>query len=279
MKSKLIAFALCAALAAGALTGCGKTEEKKAPESSAQPAHAAQASKTSAAPTEKVNLFVYSGAGLKKAMEDVKAAYEKDNPDITLEMNYNGSGKLLAQLQASKKGDLFIVGAKHDYENAQKEGLVKDGRGVANHTPAIVVQKGNPKGIKTLADLAKPGIEVVLADPASASIGKTAQKIFEKNHLTDINKNVKAQVDTVNAIVAAIQAKNADAGICTKDSIHDAKDIEIIDIPADQNVNQVINASICTSTEHEAAAKKFLEFLTSERGKKIFDSYGFTPAS
>lgn len=281
ISKKVFASALALALSSSLmLVGCSqpsKEPAQQAPQASEQ----ASESKTQEAPktetAEQKSLFIYCGAGMKGAMEEIKAGFEKSHPGTTLDVTYDGSGKLLAQLQASQKGDVFIVGAKNDYENAKKEGLVQENVPVSNHTPAIVVQKGNPKNIKGLEDLAKDGVSVVLADPDSASIGKTAQKIFEKNNLQKINDNVKAHVGTVKEIVAAIQAGNADAGICTKDSVFDAKDVELVTIPNDQNVNQIITASITTFTEDQELAEEFMKYLKSDEGKKAYKNHGFLP--
>ncbi|MDO5044941.1 MAG: molybdate ABC transporter substrate-binding protein [Coriobacteriia bacterium] len=283
MKLKKFLASIIVMTIFAALLGCGapaQTEDPapKAPELSSQEAAPEKAESAENDTKEKVSLFLYSGAGLKKAMDDSIAEFEKANPHVSIEANYAGSGKLLGQLQATKTGDLFIVGAKLDFDKAQKEELVSDPFALFNHTPSIVVQQGNPKGIKSLEDLAKEGVTVVLADPDSASIGATSQKIFEKNNLMNINDNVVAQVGTVNEIVASIQAGNADAGIATADSVSSAEGVETILIPKENNINQVITGGVVTFSENPDVAKAFLEFLDDKQGEDIWANYGFIPA-
>ena len=102
-----------------------------------------------------VTLMVYSGAGLKKPMEKIKEQFEKENP-VQLTMIYAGSGQLLAQLEKSGKGDVFIVGSKPTYDAAVEKGLAGTGIPVSHHTPVIITPKDNPKHIGGLKDLDYP---------------------------------------------------------------------------------------------------------------------------
>lgn len=57
---------------------------------------------------EKETLFVYSGAGLKKPMDEIAQKFEKEN-NVKVEYSYAGSAQLIAQIETSHKGDVFIV--------------------------------------------------------------------------------------------------------------------------------------------------------------------------
>lgn len=236
-------------------------------------------SPTSAAPSsvaQKSELTVYAGAGLKRAMEQIKKDYEAANPGITINYIYAGSGQLLGQMESSRKGDVFIVGSADTYDAAKSKGLAGEPMMVAYHTPAIAVAKGNPKGIKTLADLAKPGLRVVLGDPKSNAIGVTSQKMFEKNKITGVDANVVARTGTVTEILTALTAGNADAGIVTKDGFFgNADKLDLIEIPADQNIDQVIPVGALTISSHPEAAKAFAAYVGSDKGKATFDKAGF----
>ncbi len=68
---------------------------------------------------------------------------------------------------------------------ALKEGLMnpKSVRVICWLTPVINVPKGNPKGIKSLQDLTKPGIRVGIAAPSSVCLGDVAKEILEQTRL------------------------------------------------------------------------------------------------
>lgn len=247
-------------------TGCGVSQETG---SATDDGNAASQSE---AP---VSLLVYAGAGLKMPMEEIKTAFEAEN-NVTIEYVYAGSAQLLSQMESSGKGDAFIVGSEDTYKKAMDKGLANEYHLIAHHTPAIMVAKGNPLNIQTLDDLAKEGVKVVLGDPKSNAIGATAQKLIEKNSLQDINTNVVAQTATINEIVTAITAGNADAGIVTADSAYGNDDVELIAIPEAQNIDQLIPIGSLTIAANPDMAAKFVEFVASDAGKAIFEKYEFS---
>lgn len=224
------------------------------------------------------SLFVYSGAGLKKPMEEIAAVFEK-NHDATVEFNFAGSGQLLAQLATTGKGDLFIVGSEASYEAAEKKGLVGNAYGIAHHTPAIVVLKGNPKNIQSLEDLSREGVKVILGEPKANAIGKTAQEILKKNHLEKINDNVVSTANTVNEMAVQLTLGTADAMIATIDAVYNNPKVEIIEIPAEQNIDQIVTGGIVTSTQSPELSKAFMDLTDSPEGREIFARHGFAPVT
>ena len=265
MLSVLLLLALAAA-------GCSTNQDEQP-----QTDNSGEAAETETTEEETVELLVYSGAGLKNAMEEIKTAYEAEH-NVTIEYVYAGSTQLISQIELSGKGDVFIVGSQSAYDLAKEDGYASETYyQVAHHTPCIAVQKGNPKGIQSLEDLTAAGITVILGDPEANAIGETAKKIIEKNSLSAINDNVVSMAATVNEIVTQISSGQADAGIVTMDNVHGNADIEIIEIPADQNIDQIIPVCTLTMSENAEAAQSFVEFIASAEGKQIFEDNGFTP--
>lgn len=224
------------------------------------------------------SLFVYSGAGLKKPMEEIATLFEARN-NAEIEFNYAGSGQLLTQLEATKKGDLFIVGADVAYNAAHKKGLVNEAYGIAHHTPAIVVLKGNPKNIQNLQDLSKDGIKVILGEEKASAIGKTAQLILEKNNLKKVNNHVVSTANTVNEMVVQLTLGSADAMIATIDSVYNNPKVEIIEIDPNQNIDQIVTGGVISSTAQPELSKAFMDLASSKEGKEIFARYGFKPVA
>ncbi len=285
-RRKSIAVLLAVLLTLGLLlTGCAQTagtpDVSVSPSQSASPETTMPASpeeETSPeASAEPVELLVYSGAGLKNAMEAVKTAYEAEH-NVVITYVYAGSTQLISQIELSGKGDVFIVGSENAYNAAKEDGYASDTYyQVAHHTPCIAVQAGNPKGITSLADLAKEGVTVILGDPEANAIGQTAKKLIEKNNLPGINDNTVSLAATVNEIVTQLASGQADAGIVTYDNVHANADIEIIQIPADQNIDQIIPVCTLTLSENPDEAQAFVDFIASDAGKALFKANGFEP--
>ncbi|MEG0642202.1 MAG: molybdate ABC transporter substrate-binding protein [Clostridium sp.] len=227
-------------------------------------------------PKSDKSLMVYSGAGLKKPMEEIGKEFEKEN-GIAINYIFAGSTQLLSQLELSGKGDAFIVGSINAYEAAKKKSLVGECKNVAYHTPVIVVKKGNPKNIKGLKDLEKQGIKVVLGDEKANAIGKTTVKIIEKNSLKNISKNVVGRMATVNEVTMHVIDGTADAAIVTRDSAFGNDKIQIVGIPATENIDQILPIGSVLSSKEMELSKKFVDYVSSNKGKSIFEKYGFKP--
>lgn len=223
---------------------------------------------------EPVELLVYAGAGLKKAMEAIKPAFE-EKENVKIEYVYAGSGQLLAQIETSGKGDVLIVGSEATYNIAKDKGQANESKLVAHHTPALAVEKGNPKGIKSLKDLTEDGIKVVLGDAKANAVGMTAAKIIEKNGLEAINENVIATTATVNELIVIISTGEADVAIVTEDSIRLSEDVEMVAIPEEENIDQLIPVGSLTSSNNPELAQKLVDFIASEEGKAIFEKAGY----
>ncbi len=220
-------------------------------------------------------LMVHSGAGLSKVMNEIGQAFE-EKYGAKVNYNYAGSAQLLGQMEITKTGDVFVGGSLNDADIARQKGFADTYEEVVYHIPAIAVPKGNPAGIASLDDMAKPGIKLVLGDTKSNAIGKKGEKIFAKNNLAEaINANVVARDATVNEIVTHIGLKQGDAGLIWEDNGSGATDIEVISIPEDQNVIDKVPVCVLNFTEHKELAQAFTDFISSEEGVAIFARHGF----
>ena len=61
---------------------------------------------------QKQTLLVYSGAGLKCAIDELGGEFENET-GVDVDIIYGGSGHIFGQLSTSKRGDVFIPGAEY----------------------------------------------------------------------------------------------------------------------------------------------------------------------
>ncbi|MGF7057725.1 molybdate ABC transporter substrate-binding protein [Brassicibacter mesophilus] len=221
-------------------------------------------------------LLVYCGAGLKKPMTEIAGIFEKEY-NVKIDYTFAGSAQLLSQAELSKKGDIFIVGSMDSYNVALEKELVFKGKPVAYHIPVIGVPKGNPANIKTLEDMTKPGIKVILGDEKANAIGKAAQRIIKSSKLEGINTNVVAKTATVNELGVHLSMKDVDASIVTLDLAVNNDDVEYIEIPEDINSIETIPVGTLKNSQDTELSNKFVDFVSSEEGKTIFEKHGFPP--
>ena len=222
------------------------------------------------------SLLVYCGAGMRKPMNEIGSLFEEEH-GVSVNYNYAGSNTLLAQMELTQKGDVYMPGATYYFDCAKAKGLTDYEQLIAYHVPVIAVPGGNPANITSLEDLAKPEVTVILGDSKAAAIGKLGNKILEKNGIYDaVDKNVIARGATVNELIIYISMKQADASIIWEDLVIYSENMEIVAIPVGQNIIKIVPIGTLTASEQKDTATKFVDFVASPRGKAIFEKHGFT---
>lgn len=225
---------------------------------------------------ESETLLVFSGAGLKKPMDEIGKVF-KDKYGIEIQYTYAGSTQNSSQIQLSGEGDVYVPGSMYYYEVAKEKGLVDIKKDVAYHIPAIVVPNGNPANIKRLEDIAKPEVKVVLGDPKACAIGNVSMKMLEKKGIKDkVLGNLAASTATVNELVVYISMKQGDASIIWEDNAKGVPEVEIIKIPEEENMIKTIPICRIKNSSKKEIANKFIDFVVSSEGKAIFIKHGFT---
>ncbi|MEA1894716.1 MAG: molybdate ABC transporter substrate-binding protein [Euryarchaeota archaeon] len=263
----IVAILFCSAIALGCV------EEAREPTTTTD---GTSGELTHPATEEPHSLLVYCGAGMRKPMDEIGSLF-KEEYGISINYNYAGSNTLLAQMELLQRGDVYMPGATYYFDIAKEKGITDYEQRIAYHVPAIAVPKGNPAGITSLADLAKPGVAVILGDPKAAAIGKLGDKILEKNGIYDaVKNNTISRGATVNELIVYTSMKQADASIIWADLIVDNEKMELVEIPREQNIIKIIPAGTLTFSEKKDAATKFVNFVASPEGKAAFEKHGFT---
>jgi molybdate transport system substrate-binding protein len=162
---------------------------------------------------------------------------------------------------------------------SQDKGFIDYEKSVAYHIPVIVVPKGNPANIAGPDDLTNPGVRVALGDPEACAIGRLADKILEKNGIADaVLDNTVVYGTTVNALILYVSGGDVDAAITWEETVLFApNETEVIEIPAEENIIQTIPIGTLTFSENKESAEEFVDFVTSDYGKTVYEKYGFTP--
>src|SRR5262245_32060627 len=234
---------------------------------------------TTAAPATTVpsvsgDITVFAAASLTAAFTEIGDAFMEANPDANVTFNFAASSELVTQIGEGAPADVF---ASADQNNMTK--LTDAGNNgnepvvFAHNELAIIVAPDNPKGITGVADLANSDLIVVTCAP-EVPCGKYAQQVFDNAGVTVTPKSLE---ENVKAVVSKVTLGEADAGIVyVTDVMAAGDDAEGVEIPAEFNV--VAEYPIATTKEaaNPDGAQAFIDFVLSDAGQAILQSYGFT---
>jgi sulfate/thiosulfate transport system substrate-binding protein len=135
-----------------------------------------------AAPAELLNVSYDVARELYKDVNPAFiAAYKKSSgEDVTIKQSHGGSSKQARAVADGLEASVVTLNQANDIDMLADRGLVsKDwAKKFPNNaspyysTMVFLVRKGNPKGIRDWADLAKPGVKVVIPNPKTAGNGR-----------------------------------------------------------------------------------------------------------
>jgi molybdate transport system substrate-binding protein len=215
---------------------------------------------------------VFAAASLTAAFTKLGEQYSGANGGTKVTFNFAGSQALATQIQQAAPADVF---ASADIPNMDKvKDLVGTPQNFASNLLQIVVEKGNPKGVKTLDDLANPALKVVLA-AEEVPAGKYAKQILDK---AGVSLSPVSQEDNVKAVVTKVSLGEADAGIVYVTDVTAGGDkVEGVEIPEDQNVMATYPIATVKASKAQDKAQAFMDLVLSADGQQVLKEYGFLP--
>jgi len=218
-------------------------------------------------------IVVFAASSLTEAFTDVATAFNVVNADVKVTFNFAGSGDLVTQISQGAPADVFVSADDSNMKKLIDAGEVAgDPVAIAKNTFEIIVEKGNPKGIAGVADLAKPELVVVLC-AETVPCGKGAAKILKSTNVTVTPKSLE---DKVKGVVAKVTTGEADAGIVFVTDVKAAGDKAAgVEIPTDVNVVTSYSMAITKQAANAALAQRFIDFVSGSQGQAILAKFGF----
>jgi molybdate transport system substrate-binding protein len=238
-------------------------------------------SSASATPTLSGSANIFAAASLTASFNKIIADFTAAHPGVKLTPNYNGSDTLVTQIKQGAPADVFASADTTNMDKLTSVGLVPTSTVhiFAKNKLEIIVAKGNPKGIKTLADLTKPGVVVDLENP-TVPAGKYGAQALATAGVTVTAKSLET---SVSAVVQKVALGEADAGIVYVTDVTAAvaqhENIEGVDIPTPPNVVATYPIGTVKAAPNPTLATAFEDYVVSPAGQADLASFGFLPPS
>lgn len=228
--------------------------------------------------TARPDLILYSGGVNRPAIEKVLLAFAA-REGITITTTYNGCGILCAAMKTM--GD----SSNPKFPDVYYACDVCFVPPVAEHFPeavmlteaeiVIAVPEGNPQGIQTLADLARPGLRVGLCNAEQSTLGFLTSSMLKSMNLWEsVSKNASSQVPTGDFLVNQMRTGSLDAAVVYRINIQNAMDhFDAVPLPADKS-KAVQPFAVRRDSDHQQLGRRLLAFLREHRSR--FEEAGFT---
>jgi molybdate transport system substrate-binding protein len=224
-------------------------------------------------------VVVYCGAAMRAPVEAAARAYEAET-GVRAEIQYGGSQTLLANAEVSRTGDLFLPGDDSYLRKAEEKGLLDETMTLGRMSAVLVVRKDNPKRIAALADLLRPDVRVVQANPDAAAIGKLTRQALSKVGVWEaLKEKTRVFKPTVHDVGNDLKLDAADAGFLWDAVLGQYPELVGVDLPELKGAAATVSVGVLRSSKDPAGALRFARWLgAKDRGLKEFEKAGFRTA-
>jgi molybdate transport system substrate-binding protein len=219
------------------------------------------------------DVTVFAAASLTESFTQIGKDFEAANPGTKVTFNFAGSSALATQINQGAPADVFASASPSTMKTVTDAGN-GDGEPATfvKNQLVIAVAKGNPKGIKALADLAKPGIKVALcaeqvpcgaaANKALDAAGVTAEPVtLEQDVKAALSKVKLGEVDA--ALVYRTDAKAASA------------DVDGLEFPESAGAINDYPIVVLSKAPNKPAAQAFVSYVKGEKAQAVLTRAGF----
>jgi sulfate/thiosulfate-binding protein len=280
---RLAAALALAALGLIALAGCGGP---------------ASGGASSGGGSSQLSLVAYSTP--KEAYADLIPAFTKTaaGKGVSFTQSYGASGDQSRAVAAGLPADIVAFSLAPDIDKLVEPGIVDanwataspDKGFVTNSVVVLAVRKGNPKHIKTWADLLKPGVEVDTPNPftsggakwnlmaaygAQLKQGKSPAQALD--YLKGLLQHTPVQDKSAREALATFSGGKGDVLISYENEAITAgkSGVDLDYVIPDQTILIQNPAAVTKDSKSPAQAKAFLAFLHTTQAQKIYASKGY----
>lgn len=276
MKARILAIAWCIAVlplggcvAVADLPGGGTNPGSSAPGSSAPGSSAPGSSTDELTGT----LTVFAAASLTEVFTEFEAELEEQNPALEVVLVFGGSSALAQQLLAGAPADVFAAADETTMQVAVDGEVVQAPVAFARNLLALAVPRGNPAGVVSLGDLARPELIVALC-ASEVPCGRAADRLLLERGITP---SVDTREQDVRSVLTKIELGEVDAGLVYATDARVASDrVTTVPITGAEEVATTASLAIVTGSSQQDAAAAFLALVTSSGAVRVLRAAGFT---
>lgn len=216
---------------------------------------------------------VFAAASLTESFTTIGTDFEAANPGVTVTFNFAGSSALANQIAQGAPADVFASAAPKNMQSVVDAGDADDTPATfARNQLVIAVPKGNPKGIRALADLTRPGLKVALCAeqvPCGAAAVKALTAARAKLTPVTLEQDVKGALSKV-------KLGEVDAALVYRtDTRAAAADVDGVEFPESAGAINDYPVVVLKHAPNKPAARAFVAYLRSDQGTAALTAAGF----
>lgn len=191
--------------------------------------------------------------------------------------SFGASSTLATQITQGAPADVFASANTTIPDQLFAKKLVLEPVVFTRNRLVLAVPSSNPAGIRSVYDLKKQGVKLVIA-AATVPVGSYTLQVLRQMGLTSVLSNVVSRESDVRSVLAKVALGEADAGfVYSTDAKTVLGKVNVIKIPAWAQPKVTYAMAVVSSSTHKTAAKKFIREVLSRAGQRKLLAAGFLP--
>jgi molybdate transport system substrate-binding protein len=190
--------------------------------------------------------------------------------------SFASSSTLAQQIRQGAPADVFASADLRHPQELRSAGLCGEPVVFATNTLVVVYPRSNPGNVKTVFDLRRPGLKVVIAKQG-VPIGDYTRRVLEKLRISQaVLANVVSQEPDVRGVLAKVALGEADAGFVYRtDAATANKRIGVIRLPTRAQASVKYGICVVASSKNEVGAHAFVGRVLGKTGRGRLLAAGF----
>jgi molybdate transport system substrate-binding protein len=226
------------------------------------------------------DLHISAASSLTEAFEEIAAHFEAANPGVRVLLNFGGSAMLAQQILQGVPVELFASADAAQMRVVAATGrLDGEGRAFARNKLVAIVPSGGR--VRTLVDLATPGVRLVLGSP-EVPVGAYARIAIEQlgatygaDYPAAVLANLVSEESNVRQAAAKVTLGEADAAIVYATDAATLSGVTTLGFTTPVDVTATYTAAVVRGSRQPGLAHAFLALLLSEEGQGLLGARGF----
>jgi molybdate transport system substrate-binding protein len=187
--------------------------------------------------------------------------------------SFSSSGTIATQLRQGAPADVAVLADAGLARDLAGEGLIDTPVAIARNAVAVLVPKGNPRGIRSASDLERAGVRVAIG-AQGVPVGDYARTALHRAGADGALGHVVTEEPDAAGVVGKVALGEVDAGLGYASDLRGGR-VDGFVLPAAVQPDVVYSAAIVRSARHPDAARAYLAWLAGPDGRRAFTEAGF----
>ena len=191
--------------------------------------------------------------------------------------SFGSSSTLETQIENGAPVDIYASASPVNAQRLYRKGMVEKPVTFTANRLALIVPKSNPAGIRTVSDLRRKPVKLVIAGEA-VPVGAYTLIVLKRMKLLSVLSKVVSREPDVRAVTGKVALGQAEAGFVYVTDAQSVRDrVNVIDIPAWAQPRVRYEIAVVSESSRKAAARAWIKRILSARGQATLRKHGFQP--